>query len=158
VVGSDAAGNFVVLWHSYGQGGSDIGVFGQRYDALGRPAGAEFAVAREGASPDVAVETQGDFVVTWTGTYGYGAEVFGQRYDEGGEPEGGEFVANTLTYFWQFQPSVAVDDSGNFVVVWQGDLQDGSEFGIFGQRFAGRGIFIDGFESGDTSAWDQTEP
>ena len=33
-VASDASGNFVVAWSSYGQDGSGIGVFGQRYSDL----------------------------------------------------------------------------------------------------------------------------
>ena len=33
-VGSDAAGNFVVVWRSYGQDGSHHGVFGQRYSQI----------------------------------------------------------------------------------------------------------------------------
>jgi len=32
---ADAAGNFVVLWTSYGQDGNRNGVFGQRYDSTG---------------------------------------------------------------------------------------------------------------------------
>ena len=36
-VAADAAGNFVVVWQSFGQDGSGLGVFGQRYDATGAP-------------------------------------------------------------------------------------------------------------------------
>jgi large repetitive protein len=35
----------------------------------------------------------------------------------------------------QYNSSVAADPAGNFVVVWQSLGQDGSGFGIFGQRF-----------------------
>jgi len=33
-VAADAAGNFVVVWQSYGQDGSFAGVFGQRYGQI----------------------------------------------------------------------------------------------------------------------------
>ena len=31
---TDSSGNFVVVWHSYDQDGSGIGVFGQRYGRI----------------------------------------------------------------------------------------------------------------------------
>ena len=34
---------------------------------------------------------------------------------------------------------VAADDTGNFVVVWGSQAQDGSSYGIFGQRFNASG-------------------
>ena len=43
-VASDAAGNFVVVWDSADQDGSDVGVFGQRYASSGAPLGPEFRV------------------------------------------------------------------------------------------------------------------
>lgn len=43
-VAADAAGNFVVVWQSFGQDGSGLGVFGQRYDSTGLPVGSEFQV------------------------------------------------------------------------------------------------------------------
>ena len=33
-------------------------------------------------------------------------------------PTGPEFQVNTYTTLWQKDPSVAMDDAGNFVVVW----------------------------------------
>jgi hypothetical protein len=41
---------------------------------------------------------------------------------------------------------VAAD--GRFVAVWHSGGQDGSSWGIFGQRFADDRIFGDGFETG----------
>jgi len=46
-----------------------------------------------------------------------------------------EFQANTHTSNKQENPAIAIDDSGNFVVVWNSYLQDGSSNGIFGRRF-----------------------
>src|SRR5262249_50970815 len=40
----------------------------------------------------------------------------------------------------QSSPDVASDGAGNFVVVWQSDGQDGSSYGIFGQRYAASGV------------------
>jgi hypothetical protein len=58
-----------------------------------------------------------------------------------GSPLGPEFRVNTYTTSDQRYPSVAVaGGSGDFVVVWQSDLQDGSSYGAFGQRFAASGV------------------
>ncbi len=46
-----------------------------------------------------------------------------------------EFQANTHTSNKQENPAIAIDDSGNFVVVWNSYLQDGSSNGVFGRRF-----------------------
>ena len=61
--------------------------------------------------------------------------VYGQRYTASGAPTGPEFRVNTFTNGFQGYPSVASDPAGDFVVVWQGSLQDGSAYGVFGQRF-----------------------
>lgn len=49
---------------------------------------------------------------------------------------GGNFPATTFTAGQQRHPDVAKNALGNFVVVWESQGQDGSGFGIFGQRFA----------------------
>jgi hypothetical protein len=48
---------------------------------------------------------------------------------------GGDFQANTRKSNKQENPAIAMDAEGNFVVVWNSYLQDGSSNGIFGQRF-----------------------
>jgi hypothetical protein len=105
-------------------------------------AGAEFQVNTYTTNvqrrPDVRVHANGEFIVTWLG---YGAQdassygVFAQRYDVAGAPLGGEFRVNTYTTSYQFRPLVASDRRGNFVVVWSSYTQDGSAYGVFGQRF-----------------------
>ncbi len=46
-----------------------------------------------------------------------------------------DFQVNTRTSNKQENPAIAIDDSGNFVVVWNSYLQDGSSNGVFGRRF-----------------------
>jgi len=54
---------------------------------------------------------------------------------QAGAPLGGELRVNTYTTDTQGRPSVAADSSGSFVVVWHSAYQDGSTYGIFGQRY-----------------------
>ena len=49
---------------------------------------------------------------------------------------GSEFQVNTYTGGYQEYPAKCRDAAGNFVVAWASDGQDGSDDGVFGQRFA----------------------
>ena len=53
---------------------------------------------------------------------------------------GGQFQVNTTSGRDQESPSVAMTPGGNFVIVWEGDKQDGSGWGIFGQQFNNQGV------------------
>ena len=142
-VSSDASGNFVVVWESYGSQDGDIwGIFAQRYDIDGNPLGGEFQVntytSASQIGPEVASGPDGNLVVTWEGNDQDGDDwgVFGQQFDSAGERIGGEFQVNTYTTGNQRDASVAWETSGNFIVTWESSHpQDGSNYGIFGQRF-----------------------
>jgi hypothetical protein len=134
-------GNFVVAWTSAGQDGSTLGVFGQQFALNGAPVGGEFRVNTYTTSyqhrPAVATDGASNFVVTWSSYSqdGFDEGVFGQRYVSTGTPLGPEFRVNTYTTYAQTRPSVAADTVGNFVVVWDTQVQDGSGLGVFGQRY-----------------------
>ena len=142
---SDARGRFVIAWASYGQDGSGWGVFAQRYDAGGTPAGPEFQVntftlGYQGSrfiysTVATAMSARGEFVVVWTSYYQDGSftGIFGQRYDARGATIGREFQVNTLTPGYQSTPEVAMNAAGDFVVAWTG--YDGSLYGVRARRF-----------------------
>jgi hypothetical protein len=94
------------------------------------------ATASDQLREDVASDASGNFVVVWNSyAPGLGYDVFAQRYDATGAPRGTEFRVNTYTTGRQRLPAVASDASGNFVVVWESESQDGSGDGVFAQRF-----------------------
>jgi len=165
-------GSFVVVWTGASPGGSDI--FGQRYDSKGNPVGGEFRVntyttgGQGGAS--VTMAPNGRFVVAWNGccdggtgsyyTFDYMGSTYtvslgtngvrARRFAADGTPLGSDFQVNSFTTYYQYPPSVAIDPSGNFVVVWQSgyygdpdDMPDGSRTGVFGRRFAADGTPLD---------------
>ncbi|MEM6698283.1 MAG: T9SS type A sorting domain-containing protein, partial [Bacteroidota bacterium] len=148
-VAMDADGDFVVVWESLFQDGASMGVFGQLYNSDGTTNGGEFQVNTETISyqdsPSVAMDADGDFAVVWSSQDQDGSErsIFGQLYNSDGTSNGAEFQINTETNDDQRAPSVAMDDTGNFVVVWTSVDQDGSEEGVFGQRY-----FNDGTANG----------
>jgi hypothetical protein len=155
-VASGAAGDFVAVWSSIGQDGFGHGVFGQRFDSDGSPAGTEFqvntATAYNQYFADVAVDADGDFVVVWDD----GNEVLAQRYQSSGAAAGSEFRVNTFDSNSQEFPEVAVDDDGNFVVAWGSEAQDGGGWGVFAQRYDAGGQSV-GTEFRVNSATTQNE-
>jgi hypothetical protein len=146
---ANAAGEFVVVWGSYGPSFSEGDVFVRRYDSNGAPLGSEFLVntyTTESQEPDgVACTSDGRFVVVWS-SHGQDSDtwgIFGQRFAPNGAPLGTEFQVNTYTTGPQLYASIAADDDGDFVVVWTSFYgQDGSYQGVFGQRFASSGVVL----------------
>src|SRR5688572_15852662 len=68
---------------------------------------------------DVAADADGDFIVVWRSDNQDGnlGGIYAQRYNAAGAKQGDEFRVNTVTTGNQMNPSVAMDDAGNFVVV-----------------------------------------
>ncbi len=168
-VASDAAGNVVVVWSSYGQDGDVQGIFGQRYASTGTPLGSEFPVNSYTTGfqglPAVAADAAGNFMVVWEdygqepGGINVGGRIVGQLYDSTGTPVGSEFQANAYTTNGQIIPDVAADGGGNFVVVWNSYLQDGSNFGVFSQRYDSTGTPVGGeFQVNDYTTHLQADP
>jgi hypothetical protein len=144
-VAANAGGDFVVVWHSYGQDGDERGIFGQRFDNTGAAAGPEFQVnsytTGDQFYPRVAMDGAGEFAVVWesqapTGSY---YTVFDRHFDASGAPRGNDFRVSGATLLDQSYPAVAADDSGRFMVVWTSFGQDGDAYGIFGRRFDNAG-------------------
>ena len=146
VIAGDASGNFVVAWTDLDQDGDSYGVVGRRFDASGAALGPEFRVntytTSAQALPSVAADASGRFVVTWlsVGQDGSYWGIFAQRYDATGAELGEEFRVNTYTLGFQDTPAVASDPDGDFVVVWSGQLRDGSSYAVLGQRYDATGV------------------
>ncbi|MGF1581081.1 MAG: matrixin family metalloprotease [Gemmataceae bacterium] len=132
-VGIADNGDFVIVWTD-----DDGNVSGSRFDfETGTNLGGMFQVNTDTSGimykPDVAMSDDGEFVVTWTQTSGL--DVRARVFDAQGAPQGNDFVVNSTTYHLQEEPAVAIDDVGNFVIVWDSYGQDGSSRGVYGQRF-----------------------
>jgi hypothetical protein len=152
-VAADADGDVVVVWQGPVAGIGANAIFAQRYSAAGVPQGGEFRVNQPlpGTSqnaPAVAMDAAGNFVVAWQDIGTEPASnlgVFAQRFDFTGLALGGQFHVNTYTTGVQRAPAVAMDAAGDFVVAWQGYLQDGGggfpDTGVYAQRYdaGGRG-------------------
>lgn len=119
-----ANGGYVVSWQSAGQDGSGSGIFAQRYDSSGVPAGSEFRVNTftngDQERADVTSLADGDFVVTWmsSGQDGSGWGIYAQRFSATGAVVGSEFRVNTTTTEDQISPAVTALVDGGYVVTW----------------------------------------
>ena len=149
-VAMDADGNFVVIWQSEKQDGNQWGIYGQRYNAAGNKVGSEFLINTrtedKQQDPSVAMDLAGNFVVVWAdfGRDGSDYGIYARRYSaSGGALDATEFRVNQYTTNYQWQPSVDMDNSGNFVVTWTTmgqDREDGvKDFGIFARAFNANG-------------------
>jgi hypothetical protein len=134
-------GDFVVAWQSEGQDGDGYAAMARRFGPDGTPRANEFQVNQitTGDQKQVprAADEAGDFVVTWASASQDGslAGVFARRFGSAGQPLGAEFQVNTYTSDAQDYPRVGMDAKGNFTVAWESYLQDGSDLGVFAQRF-----------------------
>lgn len=163
-VAMNASGAFVVAWESAGQE-NGLGVYAQRFDANGLKQGGEIHVnqwtTNDQGKPSVAIDSAGNFIITWTsdGQDGSGYGVYARRFDAAGNAmgDGNEFVVNSTTPNDQQHSSVALNDNGDFVIVWEG--QDDGGLGILGQRFNGAGVAQGGeFHVNATPAGTQDYP
>lgn len=143
-------GAFVIVWDDEVQDGSQGGIYARRYNQAGVAQGSEFLVNSTTLSDQsyasVAMDSAGNFVIAWHYLEQNGPlrNVYARRFSSLGQPLGSEFRVNTYTTGYQEFPAIAMDDSGDFVIVWVSSNQDGSGDGIFGQRYNSSGQPVGG--------------
>jgi len=124
-IAMDTEGNFVVVWSSYLQDGSSNGIFGQLFDPNGISIGDEFQIntttSGNQTESSVAMDSVGNFIVSWHGPGIDEEDIFTQRFDPYGQPLGDELYVNSYTQGKQQYPKVTMNGAGNFAVVWESD-------------------------------------
>jgi len=147
-IAMDSFGNFVITWQSGFVDGDNYGISAKRFNSSGSPIGSEFIVntstALNQVRPSIAMAQNGNFVITWSGwdSDDDSSGISAQMYDSFGNAIGSEFTSNTYETDAQFEPVVAMDVFGNFVITWKSYGQDGNLYGIFAQRFNSSGIAV----------------
>ncbi|MCR6630135.1 MAG: hypothetical protein NVV74_08840 [Magnetospirillum sp.] len=140
-------GSLVAVWSH-----ANNTVMGRRFDAQGRPMGAEFQVGVIGSPsqglPHLAMRPDGRFLVTWTtyGRDGGGAQegVAARLYDASCTPLTGEFQVNVFTpNIQRFSRAAALED-GTYVITWTSFGQDGSSAGVYARRYGANGQALTG--------------
>ncbi len=138
-------GGYVLSWESDGQDNSDDGIYLQRYDVDGNAVGSEAQVntyiASDQKNSSITALNDGGYVLSWEsyGQDGSGYGIYLQRYDVNGNAVGSETQVNTYTDNNQTDPSITALNDGGYVVSWGSLGQDGSDYGIYLQRYDANG-------------------
>ena len=156
----DGSGNFVITWGDERNGNTDI--YAQRYNSTGTPQGSNFKVNTDAGTadqrgPGIAIDGSGSFVITWEDYRNGNMDIYAQRYNSTGTPQGSNFKVNDdagTTYQWS--PAIALDGSGNFIIIWQ-DNRSGN-YDIYAQRYNSVGTpqgsnFIVNTDAGTANQW-----
>ncbi len=164
-VAIDDDGDSVIVWESKGQDGFGYGVYGRQFDRLSKAKGTEFQINQFTLSDqrlaNVAMDTDGDFVVTWSsfGQDGSGYGVYARRYDSLGQPLTDEFRVNSTTGSSQRNSQIAMDRTGDFIIAWMSNGADGDGYGIYAQAFSRDGTPQGGeFQVNTTTTGNQQYP
>lgn len=136
-VATSANGETVVAWN---QGEAPF-IRVQRFDANGLPRGGEISVSQELAAndsdTDIAIATDGSFVVVWdhyNGSNGY--DSLARVYNADGSPKTDEFIVHQSTSGHQWLPNVAMAPEGHFTIVWtEASGRDGNGAGVYMRSF-----------------------
>ncbi|MBD2679855.1 MULTISPECIES: hypothetical protein [Nostoc] len=148
VIARDGDGNYVVVWRGNGAGGDSSGIYFQRFNAAGTALGGETLVNTASTDletqPAVAMNPSGAFVVAYTVSTGLDSEVFVRLYNSSGVVVSNPIQVNVTTTSAQNSPVVAIDNNGNFVVVWESSQTSGTGIDLYGRRFSSTGAPLSG--------------
>jgi hypothetical protein len=163
VASASQAGTFVVAWA--GPDGDTYGVFARRFSSAGAALGGDLRVSTYSTGkqqhPSVASDGAGNFVVAWesAGQDGSGYGVYMRRFDSAGAPLTGDLLSSSVTIGDQRSPRVAMDDSGDFVLVFTSTGVDGNGTAVRAQRYSSSGAALGGqFTVNTFTTGDQTAP
>lgn len=166
VIAKDSIGNYAVVWQSLNQVSSQSGydIYLQKYFSNGTKNGSPQVVNQVTAGnqeyPVIAMNKSGKFVIAWTSMKG-GTNLYDISYvvTTTGGTGATEGTANTTTAWSQNNPSVAISESGEFIIAWDSWYQDGSDRGVFAQRFDASGNKLGSeFQINQTTAYSQARP
>ena len=136
----------------------------RRFDAAGSPLTTEILVntytTNNQQNPAIAMNSTGNFVVVWEsqGQDGSGYGIYAQRFNVNAVTIGSEMQVNSTPANDQTSPSVAMSDSGDFVVTWTSKNQDpGSTDGVYARQFTS-GVWGAEFRVNSTTSDDQFDP
>ena len=147
-ISMDGKGNFIIVWESfpnyYPPDENRWDIFAQRFDKYGNKMGDEFLVNTNQVGsqrlPDIVMDADGNFVIVWNGIVylpdnSHHWDVFAQRYDKDGNRIDGEFRVNSYNIENQFDPSIAMNNNGDFVITWDSFNPNGSDYDIYAKKY-----------------------
>ena len=144
----DSNGGFAVVWTQGKNTTSNI-IKARLYNADGSARTSSFMVSTTIFSsltrPAIAMGRSGSFVVTWDGDPNRAKDddIHARIFEPNGAPLGGQFIVNTTIKGPQQNPQIAMNNTGDFVIVWDSnstiDPNINNKTEILGQRFDSSG-------------------
>ncbi|GJQ61597.1 MAG: hypothetical protein SCALA702_06500 [Melioribacteraceae bacterium] len=141
-IGYNSSGQFVVVWDSEDElaEGSQSDIFYRKFDASGNPTSQPALVNditdNEQEKPAIDMNDNGAYVITWASYSEDGetiSDIKAKFFNAGSSSQ--EFSVNTTTAFSQTEPDVAIFEDNSFIIVWESWNQDGSNRGVYYQKF-----------------------
>lgn len=132
---------FIVVWDSWFQDGSERGVYAQRFNHLMEKIGDEFLVNTttefSQCRPVVKYFNDGRFIIVWESwnESEKGYNIFGKIYDADGNVIKDEFMVNSYTNNYQWFGDISIASDNMFDIVWCSWEQDGYDGGIYLRSF-----------------------
>ncbi|MEZ6056154.1 MAG: DUF2341 domain-containing protein [Planctomycetaceae bacterium] len=117
----------------------------------------ETSMVERGSRDAVTILPNGDSVFAWSSQNqdGSGWGIYTQRYNSKGLAISAESRVNLTTANDQRYASIASDSSGNYVITWTSEAQDGAGKGVFARVFYADGTASTEFRVNQTTAGDQ---
>jgi Calcineurin-like phosphoesterase len=141
----DASGDFVVAWEDDQDDNNYFQIAARGFHANGGNRINQFQVnttaTGQHGKPSLGMNADGDFTVVWEDDQddnGY-YQIYGRGFTFSGTQRFGVFAVNTVSDGQQYAPSIAMDQTGDFVVGWEDDQDGNGSFQIQARGFAPNG-------------------
>ncbi|MCP3940968.1 MAG: hypothetical protein GY710_05740 [Desulfobacteraceae bacterium] len=141
----DSNGNFVVVWEDDQDQDGFYDIMARGFDRWGNQIISDFMVnevqSGQQYKPEIAMSLQGKFVITWEDDNNNNNvyEIMARGFDTAGNETIDGFYVNSVGSGQQYQPDIAMDSNGNFVIVWEDDNDSNGYYEILARGFDSAG-------------------
>jgi hypothetical protein len=140
----DDSGNFIIAWVDMRGSGTAFSVLAKRFMNDGTALDSSFIVCEEDTNnffftrSSIAVDAEGNFVIIWHAFRDFIYNLYAQRFQKNGERIGENIVVNDSIRADAETSSIAMNRSGDFIVVWE-DRRNKGTADIYAQRYSSDG-------------------
>lgn len=141
-VAIDINSDFILVWEDYRNGDPDI--YYQQYNSAGIPQGPNIKAnddlgTADQEYPSVITDENGGFIIVWQDKRDGNSNIYYQIYNSSGVAQGvNKKVNDDSGSADQMHPSIAADENGNFIIVWE-DWRNGNP-DIYFQLYNSSGV------------------
>ncbi|MFK7982787.1 MAG: Ser-Thr-rich GPI-anchored membrane family protein, partial [Saprospiraceae bacterium] len=129
-------GAFIVTWRVEKQ------LFAQKFDHTTALSGSLIEVSPPehndiGDQLAIALQNNGEFIITWSDTLQQKKDIYAQRFNETGMKIGNTILVNSHLQNNQANPDIAINPDGTFIITWESyhQVHATSNYDIYAQRF-----------------------